>query len=162
MHDTGIVSKKALYRTLVRQAEALVEGEPALLANLANVSALLYLTLPEINWVGFYLRQPDGTLVLGPFQGKPACTRIAEGAGVCGKAAQTDEPQVVRDIHAFPGHIVCDADSRSEIVLPLHQAGAVWGVLDIDSPRTGRFGPDDAQGLSALGTLLDRLIAQSA
>ena len=137
------------YDALIQQAEALIRAVPHRTANLANLSALLNQTLTEINWVGFYLVEGD-RLVLGPFQGKPACIEIPFGKGVCGTAAAQDATQLVDDVHAFPGHIACDCDSRSEIVVPLHCGSAVVGVLDIDSPVRARFTEDDLRGLEAL------------
>ena len=137
---------------LLAQARALVAGERDAIANAANLAALLFGALPEINWAGFYLLK-DGELVLGPFQGKPACVRIALGKGVCGTAAMRRETLVVDDVHRFPGHIACDAASNAEIVVPLLRDGAVIGVLDVDSPRFARFGADDRIGLEAVAAL---------
>lgn len=134
--------------TLARKISALTQGVPHLIANLSNVSALLWQELPDINWVGFYKREGD-TLVLYPFQGKPACIEISMGRGVCGTAAARDEIQLVENVHLFPGHIACDSASNAEIVLPLHKNGAVWGVLDIDSPTVGRFTEADRRALLA-------------
>ncbi|RJO76784.1 GAF domain-containing protein [Nocardia panacis] len=140
------------YRELAEQARALVAGESDRIANAANLSALVYHALPELNWVGFYFY--DGhELVVGPFQGKPACVRIALGRGVCGAAAHTRETQVVPDVHAFPGHIACDADSRSEIVVPLVRDGELIGVFDIDSPKPGRFAETDRFGIEAIAEI---------
>ncbi|MFH5228295.1 GAF domain-containing protein [Antrihabitans spumae] len=137
------------YVQLTAQAEALTAGESDRIANAANVSALLFYALPDVNWVGFYLF--DGCeLVVGPFQGKPACIRIPLGTGVCGTAAATRQTQVVPDVHAFAGHIACDADTRSEIVVPLVRAGELIGVLDLDSPLPNRFGDADRVGLEAI------------
>lgn len=141
--------KKGMYSLLRAQAGSLLEGETDTIANLANLSALLSLTLPDINWAGFYILRGN-CLVLGPFQGKPACVRIPLGKGVCGTAAEKDETQVVPDVRVFAGHIACDKDSRSEIVVPLHAGGRVAGVLDIDSPLSARFDKADAEGLQAL------------
>ena len=141
-------SKPAQYREFNQQLAALIGDERDLVANMANMAALIFHQLPDLNWAGFYLMK-DGELVLGPFQGKPACIRIPLGRGVCGTAAATRQTQVVPDVHAFPGHIACDADSRSEIVVPMIAAGAVVGVLDLDSPRPGRFDEDDRAGLEA-------------
>ncbi|MFP2769443.1 GAF domain-containing protein [Oceanisphaera sp. KMM 10153] len=138
--------KSAFYQSLTAQALALCEGEPNRIAKLANLSALLNLALEDINWVGFYLREED-TLVLGPFQGKPACIRIPVGKGVCGTAAATDQVQRIANVHEFSGHIACDGASNAEIVLPLSQGDVVWGVLDIDSPSFGRFDEEDEAGL---------------
>lgn len=139
--------KPDLYRELAQQLEALLADERDPIANAANTAALLFQVLPEINWAGFYFLRESGELVLGPFQGKPACVRIGAGRGVCGAAALRREPVMVEDVAAFPGHIACDADSRSEIVVPLVANGAIIGVLDIDSPRTGRFDADDKAGI---------------
>ncbi len=133
---------------LAGKISALTQGVPHLVANLSNVSALLWQELPDINWVGFYKREGD-TLVLYPFQGKPACIEIPLGRGVCGTAAARDEIQLVENVHHFPGHIACDLSSNSEIVLPLHCGGEIWGVLDIDSPTVGRFTEEDKVALIA-------------
>lgn len=140
------------WQTIHAQARALVDGERDAIANAANLAALLFGALPDINWAGFYLLKRD-ELVLGPFQGKPACVRIALGKGVCGTAALRRETIVVDDVHAFPGHIACDSASNAEIVVPLVRDGAVLGVLDVDSPRFARFGADDRAGLEAVATL---------
>ena len=144
------------YPALTAQAAALTEGESHILANLANIAALLSETLPGINWAGFYLMD-GGELVLGPFWGKPACLRIALDRGVCGAAARTGEVQRIADVHAFPGHIACDSASASEIVLPLRWKGRVVAVLDIDSPEPNRFTPADEEGLRTLAALLEQL-----
>lgn len=142
-------TKAALYAELAVQARALLEGEPDRIANAANLSALAFQALPELNWVGFYFF--DGTeLVLGPFQGKPACVRIPLNRGVCGAAASQRQTQLVPDVHAFPGHIACDAASRSEIVVPLVHKGELIGVWDVDSPVPDRFDEDDRKGMEAL------------
>ena len=141
--------KEAFYALLRRQLAALMEGERDPLPNLANTSALLFDALDEINWAGFYLMK-QGMLVLGPFQGKPACIRIPVGRGVCGTAVQTLHTQLVKDVHLFPGHIACDAASQSEIVVPLLRDGICIGVLDIDSPVVGRFDEADQAGLESL------------
>lgn len=138
--------KPADYARLVQELTALLAGESDLVANAANTSALLFEVLPDINWVGFYFLK-DGELLVGPFQGKPACVRIAMGKGVCGAAAQRRETIVVADVHAFPGHIACDSASQSELVVPLIKDGAVLGVLDVDSPRLARFDDMDRRGL---------------
>lgn len=153
--DGGVAGgdKPALYRDVLAALDALTADEPDPVANMANAAALLWQYLPELNWAGFY-RLIGNELVLGPFQGKPACIRIALGSGVCGTAAATLEPQVVADVHAFPGHIACDADSASEIVVPLVRGGVLLGVLDLDSPRPGRFDAEGAAGCSAIGALL--------
>ena len=145
------------YKALNEQLAALVEGIPHRTANLANAAALLYGTLEGINWAGFYWREGD-TLVLGPFQGKPACIEIPLGRGVCGTAAAQDRTQLVPDVHRFPGHIACDAASRSEIVVPIRQDGRVAGVLDIDSPQPGRFTEVDREGLEAFVRILERAL----
>ena len=134
------------YKELSLQLKALTEGVPYPTANLANASALLWQHLENINWAGFYIME-QGALVLGPFQGKPACIRIPVGKGVCGTAVAEDRTQLVADVHQFPGHIACDGASNSEIVVPIHKDGQVWGVLDIDSPLFGRFTTDDREGL---------------
>jgi len=144
--DTG---KTTLYDDLVAAARALTEGEPDAIANMANLSALIWQYLPDLNWAGFY-RLIDGELVLGPFQGKAACIRIPLGKGVCGAAAAQRTTQRVADVHAFPGHIACDADSRSEIVLPVIVGDRLIGVLDLDSPMPDRFDADDQAGLERL------------
>jgi GAF domain-containing protein len=143
-------SKREHYEELVRQARGLLAGERDLIANAANFGALIYHSLPDLNWAGFYLY--DGSeLVVGPFQGKPACIRIALGRGVCGTAAQSRETQLVRDVNAFDGHIACDAASQSEIVVPLIKAGGgLLGVWDVDSPVIDRFDEDDRTGMQAL------------
>jgi GAF domain-containing protein len=142
--------KATLYAELAQQASGLMQGETSLVANAANFAALVYNAVPDVNWAGFYLF--DGTeLVVGPFQGKPACIRIALGRGVCGTAAQTRETQLIRDVHEFEGHIACDAASNSEIVVPLVKAdGTLLGVWDVDSPSVGRFDDQDRQGMEAL------------
>ncbi|WP_427108449.1 GAF domain-containing protein [Lysinibacillus xylanilyticus] len=134
------------YNTLAKQLDALLTGESDRIANLSNASALLNLFLPNINWVGFYVLQGE-ELVLGPFQGLPACVRIPIGRGVCGTAVKKEETIVVKDVHDFPGHIACDAASQSEIVIPLIKDGQVIGVLDIDSPIVNRFSKEDQEGL---------------
>ena len=146
-------SKREHYEDLVQQARGLLAGERDLIANAANFSALVYHSLPDLNWAGFYLY--DGSeLVVGPFQGKPACIRIALGRGVCGTAAQTRQTQLVRDVNAFDGHIACDAASQSEIVVPLVKAdGTLLGVWDVDSPVIDRFDEDDRAGMQALCTV---------
>ncbi|HWS29673.1 MAG TPA: GAF domain-containing protein [Clostridia bacterium] len=142
-------AKPVLYAMLAGQMRALLKGERNLIANLANASALLNTALSDINWVGFYL-MTEGDLVLGPFQGRIACVRIAMGKGVCGTVAAQDATQLVYDVHRFPDHIACDSDSNSEIVIPLHHAGRVAGVLDIDSPLVGRFDEQDRAGLEKI------------
>lgn len=145
------------YTLLLEQVRALTQGVPHTVANLSNISALLWQELPDINWVGFY-KMEDGRLVLYPFQGKPACIEIPAGRGVCGTAVQADRPQLVFNVHDFPGHIACDSASNSEIVLPLHKNGTVWGVLDIDSPTVGRFTPADLEGLTAIAGAIETIL----
>jgi GAF domain-containing protein len=143
--------KTAAYAELATSLRALLEGEDDLIANAANLAALLYWSLPQLNWAGFYLVEPRcGDLLLGPFQGKPACVRIPIGQGVCGTAAARCETVVVPDVHAFPGHIACDSASNSEIVVPIVRDGQLLGVLDLDSPAPSRFDEADARGLEAL------------
>ena len=142
------------YKELNAQLKALTEGIPYKIANLANASALLWQHLENINWAGFYIME-QGALVLGPFQGKPACIRIPVGKGVCGTAAAEDRTQLVADVHQFPGHIACDGASNSEIVVPIHKNGQVWGVLDIDSPVFDRFSQEDRKGLEAFVKILE-------
>lgn len=137
------------YQELLQNLEALTQGIPYLTSNLANTAALIWQTVPGLNWAGFYKRIEDA-LVLGPFQGKPACIRIPLGRGVCGTAAQEGRTVRVENVHDFPGHIACDGASNSEIVIPLYKNGALWGVLDLDSPHFGRFTPEDQQGLERL------------
>jgi len=144
--------RPAFYAELAEQTAALLRGERDRIANAANLAALLWLTLPDINWAGFYFVDGD-ELVLGPFQGQPACTRIAIGKGVCGTAALTRQVQRIDNVHEFPGHIACDSASQSELVLPLIQAGNVIGVLDIDSPRLVRFSAADQAGLEVISRL---------
>lgn len=145
-------SKPEQYAQLAEQARALLHDESDRIANAANLSALVYHALPDLNWVGFYFY--DGKeLVVGPFQGLPACVRIALDKGVCGAAASTRQTQRVADVHAFPGHIACDAASRSELVVPLLRAGALVGVFDLDSPLPDRFDPEDQHGLEAIARL---------
>ena len=142
------------YAALNEQLRALISGVMHPVANLANASALLYDTLDQVNWAGFYLME-DGALVLGPFQGKPACIEIPMGRGVCGTAAAEDRTLLVPDVHAFPGHIACDSASRSELVVPLRREGRVIGVLDIDSPVEGRFTEADREGLEEFARILE-------
>jgi L-methionine (R)-S-oxide reductase len=153
VNSTAQLPKAAAYRELQQQLAALFAGERNGLANAANMSALLYEALPNLNWAGFYFLQA-GELVLGPFQGKVACVRIALGRGVCGTAAERRETVIVPDVNAFPGHIACDVASRSEIVIPLIKDGRLLGVLDIDSPQVARFDEDDGTGLNAAAALL--------
>ena len=140
------MEEKVNNTALAGEISALTQGVPHLIANLSNVSALLWQALPDINWVGFYKREGN-ILALYPFQGKPACIEIPVGRGVCGTAAARDEIQLVENVHLFPGHIACDSASNSEIVLPLHRGGEIWGVLDIDSPTVGRFTEEDREVL---------------
>jgi L-methionine (R)-S-oxide reductase len=147
------LGKPELYRQLLDATGALTEGEPDGIANMANAAALLWEFLPDLNWAGFY-RAIDGELVLGPFAGRPACIRIPFGRGVCGAAAASGETQLVEDVHAFPGHIACDAASRSELVVPVLRGGAAIAVIDLDSPQLARFDAEDAAGIEALAALL--------
>ncbi len=142
------------YPNLCAQLQALTEGIPYRISNLANASALLFCSLEDLNWAGFYLLEGD-KLVLGPFQGKPACMEIPLGKGVCGTAAAEDRTLRVPNVHQFPGHIACDSASRSEIVIPLHEGGKVVGVLDVDSPILDRFSPEDQAGLEAFAAILE-------
>lgn len=160
MYDFRIeaADKPALYRELIEAADALTAGEPDAIANMANVAALLWETLPDLNWAGFY-RTIGGELVLGPFQGRPACIRIPFGKGVCGAAAASREVQCVADVNAFPGHIACDSASRSELVVPILAGGDVIGVLDLDSPLPGRF---DAEDAACCAELIQRLAPRLA
>ncbi len=145
--------KAELYRQLIEAADALTAGEPDDVANMANISALLWESLPDLNWAGFY-RNVGGELVLGPFQGRAACIRIPFGKGVCGAAAASREPQCVEDVHAFPGHIACDSASASELVVPLVEDGELLGVIDLDSPIKSRFDREDVEGCLKLARLL--------
>lgn len=155
MYDFKIdtADKPEAWRQIVAAADALTGGEPDAIANMANVAALLFESLPELNWAGFY-RNVEGELVLGPFQGRAACIRIPFGKGVCGTAAATLEPQLVEDVEAFPGHIACDSASRSELVVPLVHGGELIGVIDLDSPRVGRFDAEDLAGCLELARRL--------
>lgn len=147
------VQKTQHYQELAQQAKALLAGEMDVVANMANLSALLYWGLKDVNWAGFYFLK-DNQLVLGPFQGQPACIRIPIGTGVCGTAAAENKIQLVEDVHQFSGHIACDAASNSEIVLPIMKNGKLFAVLDIDSPLIGRFDLDDKQGLAQIVDIL--------
>ena len=149
--------KQTNYDLVSAQLTALTEGVPYEVANLANASALLWQEMEKINWVGFY-KMTDGALVLGPFQGKPACIRIPVGKGVCGTAVAEDKIQLVYNVHDFPGHIACDCASNSEIVLPIHVKGEIWGVLDIDSPEIGRFTEYDREGLEQVVQVLEKIL----
>lgn len=146
-------SKPEFYRQLCDQLRGLLAGEGDVIANAANTAALLFQHMPEINWAGFYFLKDNDELVLGPFQGKPACVRIAKGKGVCGAAVERRATVLVEDVHAFPGHIACDAASRSELVVPLIKNGRVTGVLDIDSPVPARFDTDDQRGIEAVAAI---------
>ena len=146
------------YENLSAMLASLLDGVPYRTANLANASALLWQELPEINWVGFYERN-DGCLVLGPFQGKPACIRIPVGKGVCGTAVAENRVLRVENVHDFPGHIACDGASNSEIVLPVYCRGEIWGVLDIDSPKLCRFTREDEQGLSNIAEIIGQMLS---
>ena len=148
------------YEALCMKLTALLDGVPHRIANLANASALIYESLEDLNWAGFYLLEGE-TLVLGPFQGKPACIEIPLGRGVCGTAAQTGQTQLVPDVHLFPGHIACDSASNSEIVVPLRVDGKVVGVLDLDSPWPGRFTVEDQAGLEAVGSIVSQMLTRS-
>lgn len=146
-----------MYQLLIAQLKALTEDNPYRISNLANVTALIYDSLERVNWVGFYIMQ-DGKLILGPFQGKVACTQIAVGKGVCGTAVSTGETQRVDDVHLFEGHIACDSASNSELVIPVYKDGEIFGVLDIDSPIKGRFSKEDQAGLEALVKELEKVL----
>lgn len=159
MYDFKIegADKAVMYRDLLLALEGLTAGEPDPIANMANAAALIWETLPNLNWAGFY-RNIHGELVLGPFQGRAACIRIPFGKGVCGAAAQTLQVQRVEDVHAFPGHIACDAASASELVVPIVRNGKLIAVLDLDSPTTGRFTDEDEAGCVALGDVLAKIL----
>ena len=150
-------NKPELYRQLTEAADPLTAGEPDPIANIANLSALLWEALPDLNWAGFY-RNVGGELVLGPFQGKAACIRIPFGKGVCGTAAETGEVQCIEDVHAFPGHIACDAASASELVVPIVRDGELIAVLDLDSPTRGRFTEEDEAGCAKLAEILAKAL----
>ena len=145
------------YKLISEQIEALTQGIPYEIANLSNITALLWQTLPDLNWVGFY-KMTDGALVLYPFQGTPACIRIPLGKGVCGTAAAENRTVRVENVHEFPGHIACDGASNSEIVIPLYRNGTLWGVLDIDSPTLGRFSTEDQRGLEAVCRAIEAVL----
>ena len=159
MYDFKIAAADTatMYRDLGSALEGLVAGETDAITNMANAASLIFETLPDVNWAGFY-RNIGGELVLGPFQGRPACIRIPFGTGVCGAAAETRQVQRVEDVHAFPGHIACDSASNSEIVVPLIRDGELLGVLDIDSPKTARFTEEDEAGCVKLGEILSRVL----
>lgn len=156
VEKTASHDKKAFYELMIKQLEALLEGEKEPISIMANTSALLNECLETINWVGFYLMK-DGELILGPFQGKVACMHIAVGRGVCGTAVAENRTQLVADVHAFEGHIACDSASRSEIVIPLHKGEEVVGVLDIDSPICNRFDEEDKVYLEQVVALIERI-----
>jgi L-methionine (R)-S-oxide reductase len=158
MFETQQISaadKPTFYRELAEQVTALLGDERDAIANAANVSAYLFMSLPSVNWAGFYFLRDD-ELIVGPFQGKPACVRIEVGKGVCGTAAERRESILVTDVHEFPGHIVCDVDSRSELVVPLIKDGVLLGVLDLDSPETARFDEADRAGLEQIAAIYCR------
>jgi L-methionine (R)-S-oxide reductase len=158
---TSPVAKNELYLSLVEQLSGLLEGERDFIANAANFSSLLFHSLSDVNWAGFYLVK-DGELVLGPFQGKPACVRIAIGKGVCGTAAEIKQTVIVANVDEFPGHIACDNESKSEIVVPLIKDHQLLGVLDLDSPLVARFNDEDARGLNELvKVFIDSIILES-
>ena len=159
MYDFKIeaADKTVMYRDLLSAVDGLTTGEPDGVANMANVAALIWETLPDLNWAGFY-RNVDGELVLGPFQGRPACIRIPFGTGVCGAAAATQQVQRVEDVHAFPGHIACDAASVSELVVPIVRDGKMIAVLDLDSPNPARFTEEDEAGCVAVCDLLAKIL----
>ena len=159
MYDFKIEApdKTTLYKDLALALEGLVTGEPDAIANMANAAALIFETLPDVNWVGFY-RNIGGELVVGPFQGRPACIRMTFDEGVCGAAAKSRQVQRVEDVHAFSGHIACDSASNSEIVVPLIRDGDLLGVLDIDSPKHARFTAEDEAGVVRLGEILSRVL----
>lgn len=159
MYDFKIAAadKATLYKDLALALQGLVDGEPDGIANMANASALIFESLPDVNWVGFY-RNVGDELVLGPFQGRPACIRMSFDEGVCGAAAKTRQVQRVEDVHSFPGHIACDSASNSEIVLPLIRDGELLGVLDIDSPKAARFTEEDEAGCRKLAEILAKAI----
>ena len=159
MYDFKIeaADKTVMYRDLLSAVDGLTTGEPDPIANMANVAALIWETLPDLNWAGFY-RNVDGELVLGPFQGRPACIRIPFGTGVCGAAAETLQVQRIEDVHAFPGHIACDAASSSELVVPIVRDGKLIAVLDLDSPTPSRFNDEDEAGCVAVCDLLAKIL----
>jgi GAF domain-containing protein len=152
-NPAGTGEKAELYRQLAQALAGLLAGEGDLIANAANTAALIFTRVPDINWAGFYFLRENGELVLGPFQGNPACTRIAVGQGVCGAAVARRQSVLVQDVHAFPGHIACDTASQSELVVPLFHQGAIIGVLDLDSPSLNRFDAEDQAGLNDVATI---------
>ncbi|RIO58313.1 GAF domain-containing protein [Staphylococcus haemolyticus] len=151
--------KETNYNLLTKQLQSLIEDEQNLIAILSNTSAILNDNLDQINWVGFYLIENE-ELILGPFQGHPACVHIAIGKGVCGTAVAEDKTQLVKDVHAFPGHIACDANSKSEIVIPIHVNDEIIGVLDIDAPITDRFTNEDKEGLEVIAKVLEKQLTK--
>jgi len=151
------MNRSVNYDQLIRRLQQLTADVPYEIANLSNASALLWQALPDINWAGFY-KMMDGQLILYPFQGKTACVRIQVGKGVCGTAVAEDRTQLVPDVHRFPGHIACDSASNSEIVVPIHVNGEIWGVLDIDSPYLDRFTEADKAGLEAFVKVLEEIL----
>jgi GAF domain-containing protein len=156
MFQTAMIDqadKKEFYRELAQQLTGLLHGERDVIANAANTSALMFEMMPELNWAGFYFLKSKDELVLGPFQGRTACVRIAVGRGVCGTAVEKGQSILVEDVHAFPGHIACDAASRSELVVPLSHNGEILGVIDLDSPIPSRFDADDQAGIEALADI---------
>lgn len=153
LHTIDVADKSAFYAELAQQVQALVEGEADAIANAANASALMFQMMPDLNWAGFYFLRDGNELVLGPFQGKPACIRIPVGQGVCGTAAKRRESVLVEDVNAFDGHIACDAASRSELVVPLVKHGRLIGVIDLDSPHPGRFDVDDQAGIETIAAI---------
>ncbi|HTT83071.1 MAG TPA: GAF domain-containing protein [Rhizomicrobium sp.] len=153
LHSVADIEKPELYREIAQQLEALLAGESDVVANAANTAALLYHALPDLNWAGFYFLREHGELVLGPFQGKPACVRIAAGKGACGAAVVRRQSVLVEDVLAFPGHIACDSASRSELVVPLIAGETILGVIDLDSPSPSRFDMQDQQGIETLARI---------
>ncbi len=156
MHEVKSIfaaDKPAFYNELAEQLSALLRGETDAIANAANTSALMFDLMPDLNWAGFYFLKTEGELVLGPFQGKVACVRIAVGKGVCGTAVVRGQSVLVEDVHAFPGHIACDAGSQSELVVPLHHHGRILGVIDLDSPSLARFDSADQSGIERLAAI---------
>jgi GAF domain-containing protein len=149
------------YRSLAQQAESLISGVPHLIANLSNLSALIMDAVPDLNWAGFYLLDGE-TLILGPFQGKPACIEIPIARGVCGAAVRENKAQLVKDVHAFCGHIACDGASRSELVVPLHAGDRIVGVLDLDSPALARFTEEDRDGMTLLAQTVEPMLFSNA
>ncbi len=152
-------AKEDMYADLRSQLQGLLHGESDWIANTANFSSLIFYTMPGLNWAGFYFLKTEDELVLGPFQGKPACIRIKRGRGVCGATVEKREPILVPDVHAFPGHIACDANSRAELVVPVFLGGRLVGVFDLDSPQPGRFDQTDARGIQSLVHLLEQTLA---